>query len=98
MKYLSLLVSLLSMLPGLLNVVDQAVKAVEDAMPSATGAQKFAAAEARVNAIVSTLVQDTQVVSNLAGVLKPLINSAVAMFNAAGIFGHTSTKEAAPAG
>jgi len=88
MKYLQILLSLISLLPGLMTLVNQAVQAVEQALPTASGAQKLAAVEAQINTFIAAVTTEAKALGDLQTVLRPLINSAVAMYNAAGIFSH----------
>lgn len=80
--------------PALLGLVDQVVVSTEQALnavPSIGGSQKFAAAEAKVNSWLSTAITDVQQLNLLQSAVTPLINGAVAAFNAAGIFAHKNT-------
>lgn len=90
---LSSFLSDLSLLPQVAQLVDDTVKQIETALSGLPGTAKFAAAEAKVNAVLSAVVADAQVLSSLQGILGTLINAAVAAFNAAGIFAHAAAAD-----
>lgn len=83
---LKLILSLLTALPQLFSIVDATVQSVETALGDATGSTKLAAASAKVNSVLNSVGADVALVSNVQGVLTPMINASVAMFNAAGVF------------
>jgi hypothetical protein len=76
----------LTLIPQILPLIDTTVKSVEEALPGFSGSEKFAAAEAKVNSILTAVETDVAVLSTLRGIVSPLINAAVAAFNAAGLF------------
>lgn len=85
---LAAIISVVELLPQLSTLVTQTVQEVEVVFNSLPGAAKFAAAEAKVNTILTEVGTEAGVLSAAVPVLKPLIDAAVAMFNAAGIFKH----------
>ena len=85
--------SALSAVPQLLNLVDQAVVSVEQSLQGIPGAQKSAAAVAKINGWLQVAQVDAAAITSLQGILGGLINAAVAAFNAAQIF-HKSTPAA----
>lgn len=87
------LVTAISLIPQLLPLVSQTVQSIETVMDGVAGSDKLKAAEAQINTYLSDFATDVSVIADLKTVLAPLINAAVAAFNAAGIF-----KKAAPAG
>ncbi|PMQ04175.1 hypothetical protein DyAD56_15920 [Dyella sp. AD56] len=92
---LSSVITLLSLVPNLFTLIDQAVQSVESSLanaPGITGSAKLQAAEQKVNAFLTAAGADVATLTNLSGVLTPLINAAVAIFNTSGLF-----KKAAPA-
>lgn len=83
--------SALAVVPQLLTVIDQVVVNVETGIGQVAGiggSQKLAAAEAKVNSFLADAVSDVKILSGVEVLVKPLINGAVAAFNAAGIFKH----------
>jgi hypothetical protein len=82
----------LSLIPGFLTIVYQTVQAIESALSGFSGNQKLAAAEAQINAFLAAAIADTKVLSDVQGILAPVISSTVATLNAAGLF-----KKSAPA-
>lgn len=96
---LSAVFAILSLVPNLFSVIDQAVQSVETSLagvPGITGSAKLQAAEQKVNAFLVAAGADIAAVTNLSTVLTPLINAAVAIFNATGLFKKTAPA-AAPA-
>lgn len=86
---LSSIFTLLSLVPNLFTVVDQVVQSVEASLagvPGISGSAKLQAAEQKVNAVLAAAGADIATISNLSGVLTPLINAAVVIFNATGLF------------
>ncbi len=98
---LSAVFTLLSLVPNAFSLIDQAVQSVEASLatvPGVTGSAKLQAAEQKVNTFLAAAGADIATVSSLSGVLTPLINAAVAIFNANGLFKKaTSAAPAAPA-
>lgn len=91
---LSSIFTLLSLVPNLFTVIDQVVQSVEASLasvPGISGSAKLQAAEQKVNAVLAAAGADIATISNLSGVLTPLINAAVAIFNATGLFKKAST-------
>lgn len=91
---LNILFGALTIIPQLGTLVNSTVEEMENMLgqvPGMTGAQKFAAVEAKVTVIIQDIVQDAGALQTVLASLKTLINSAVAAFNAAGIFKHAST-------
>lgn len=89
-------ITALTLIPQFLVIVNQTVQAIETALSGFSGSQKLAAAEAQVNAFLSAAISDVNVLSDVQSVLAPVIGSAVEMFNAAGVFKHTSVAPAPP--
>lgn len=90
--------TLLSLVPNLFTVVDQVVQSVEASLanvPGISGSAKLQAAEQKVNAVLAAAGADIATISNLSGVLTPLINAAVAIFNATGLFKKAGTSATA---
>lgn len=87
-------VSALELIPSLLPLVDQVVQSVETSLSALPGAQKLAAAEAKLNTYLTTFEADVSVVTDLKAILTPLVNAAVAAFNAADVFKHGAAKPA----
>lgn len=90
-------ITALTLIPQFLVIVNQTVQAIETALQGFSGSQKLAAAEAQVNAFLAAAIQDAKVLSDVQGILTPVINATVQMFNAAGIFKHASVPPAPPA-
>lgn len=91
---LSAILTALSLVPNLFTVIDQAVQSVEASLanvPGITGSAKLQAAEAKVNAFLAAAGADVAALVNLSGVLTPLINAAVAIFNSTGLFKKATT-------
>ena len=88
-------ITALTLIPQFLIIVNQTVQAIETALQGFTGSQKLAAAEAQVNAFLSAAITDSKVLSDVQGILTPVINATVQMFNAAGIFKHGASAQAA---
>lgn len=86
MSKIANVLSILAAIPELLHFVSQTVQEVELVSAGIPGAQKFAAAEAMINAFLATATEDVAAVAQVSGVLKPLIDSLVAMFNSLGMF------------
>lgn len=76
----------LQLIPGFLTIVSQTVQAIEAALVGFSGNQKLAAAEAQVNAFLAAAIADAKVLSDVQGILAPVISATVAAFNAAGLF------------
>lgn len=74
--------------PEFLPLIDQTVQQVEAALAGIPGAQKLAAVEAKINGYLATFESDVAVIADLKTILTPLINIAVAAFNAANVFKH----------
>lgn len=95
---LSVIVTALSLVPNLFSVIDQAVQSVEASLanvPGITGSAKLQAAEQKVNAFLTAAGADVAALTNLSSVLTPLINAAVAIFNATGLFKKSSASTSA---
>lgn len=90
-------ITALTLIPQFLVIVNQTVQAIETALSGFSGSQKLAAAEAQVNAFLAAAITDAKVLSDVQGILTPVINATVQMFNAAGIFKHASVPPAPPA-
>lgn len=90
-------ITALTLIPQFLVIVNQTVQAIETALSGFSGSQKLAAAEAQVNAFLAAAITDAKVFSDVQGILTPVINATVQMFNAAGIFKHASVPPAPPA-
>lgn len=78
--------SAISAIPQILNLIDQAVVSVEQSLQGMPGAQKAAAATAKLNGWLQAAQVDAAAITSLQGILGGLINAAVAAFNAAGLF------------
>jgi hypothetical protein len=87
--------SALSLLPQLVTLVDTTVQQIETALSEFSGIAKFAAAEAKVNSVLQAVGTDADAISSVSGLIGPLINAAVAAFNAAGLFKKSSAATAA---
>lgn len=97
MKFnLKTLLSVLALIPQLIELVDATVKSVEAALVGVPGASKFAAAEAKLNTLLAAAIKDAEVLSAVNAVLAPMINAAVAAFNAAGFFKRSTPAAVAP--
>lgn len=86
---LTTIATALALLPNLFTVVDQAVQSVESSLanvPGISGSAKLQAAEQKVNALLTSAGADVAAVSGLGAIVTPLINEAVAIFNAVGLF------------
>lgn len=97
MKFITTLMSVLSIVPQMLSLIDQVVVNVEHGLgqiPGITGSQKLAAAEAKVNSFLKDAIADVKVLGMVTEAVKPLINAAVAAFNAAGLFTHKASNDA----
>lgn len=91
---LATILAAVNAVPTILGLVDQVVVSTEQALnavPGISGNQKFAAAEAKLNSWISSAITDTQQLNLIQSAVTPLINGAVAAFNAAGIFTHKNT-------
>lgn len=89
---LKAILTAISLVPQILPLVDQTVQSIETALQGMPGSSKFAAAEAKINSLLSAAIADVAVLADVKAIVSPLINAAVAAFNAAGLF-----KKAAPA-
>jgi phage gp29-like protein len=89
---LSAFLAALQLIPQVVSLVNSTVQEMESVLSGFAGNAKFAAVEAKVNSILTSLGTDANVVADLQTVIGPLINAAVAAFNASGLF-----KKAAPA-
>jgi len=86
---LAAIATILAIVPNLFTVVDQAVQSVEASLanvPGISGSAKLQAAEQKVHAFLTAAGTDVAALANLSAVLTPLINAAVAIFNATGLF------------
>ena len=91
MGFFANLMTAIGMIPQLLSLIDQVVVNIEQGLgqiPGITGSQKFAAAEAKVNTFLKAAITDAGLLGAVQTVVKPLIDGAVAAFNAAGFFKH----------
>ena len=66
-------VAAIMVIPSILQLVDQTVKSVESALADMPGAEKFKAAEAKINTYLDAAIQDVTILANLKQILKPLI-------------------------
>ena len=87
---------LVPQIPQLVNNVVIEVENTLNGVPGITGSAKLAAAEAKINSLLQTAIADAGVLSSVSGILQPLINAAVAMFNAAGLFKKPAATTTAP--
>lgn len=87
----------LALIPSLLPIIAAFVQQVETLLAGSDGSKKLAAVLAAVLAYVQKMEADAAVIQSLTGLLTPLINAAVAMFNAAGIFNKGSAAAGTPA-
>ncbi|HEV2540209.1 MAG TPA: hypothetical protein VGU03_10930 [Frateuria sp.] len=94
---LKALITALTLIPSFLTLVNQTVQAVEQALSGLSGADKLKAAEAQINAFLAAAIADTKVLTDVQAILAPVIGSAVAAFNAAGLFKHGPKAVADPA-
>lgn len=88
-NFLGTLFGVIQVLPQLPQLVNNVVVEVENTLngvPGISGSQKAAAAEAKINSLLKVAIQDAGIISSAATVITPLINAAVAMFNASGLF------------
>lgn len=86
---LSALFSVLSVVQELPTLVNNVVVEVENSVgqiPGISSNQKLAAAEAKINSFLQSAIQDAGLLSSVSTILTPMINAAVAMFNASGVF------------
>lgn len=86
--------TILTLVPNLFTVIDQAVQSVESSLagvPGVSGSAKLQAAEQKVNAFLAAAGVDLSAITSASTVLTPLINAAVAIFNATGLFKKAST-------
>lgn len=83
---LSAFLTALSLVPQVVTLINSAVQEMESALSGLAGSAKFAAVEAKVNSILTSVGTDANVLADLQTVIGPLINAAVAAFNAAGLF------------
>jgi hypothetical protein len=86
---LKALITAITLVPQILPLVDQTVHSIETSLQGVSGSDKFKAAEAKVNSILDAVEQDLAVLTDLKAIVTPLINAAVAAFNAAGLFTHS---------
>lgn len=96
---LAAILSVIQLVPSLFTVIDNAVVSVEQTLAGVSGSQKLQAALTKVSAFLQAAGVEVSTIASLGGVLTPLVNAAVAIFNATGIFGHSaavSTTAAAP--
>lgn len=96
-NFLGTLFGVLQILPQLPQLVNNVVVEVENTLNGVagiSGSQKLAAAEAKINSLLQVAIQDAGVLSSASGLIIPLINSAVAMFNASTLFKKAATPTA----
>lgn len=79
------------------SVIPAFVQVIENTANSLPGSEKFAAVEAAVNGYVSKLENGAELAKSVAAEIGPMIEGAVQLFNAAGIFKHASVPPAPPA-
>jgi hypothetical protein len=87
--------TILTAVPNLFAVIDSAVQSVEASLggvPGISGSAKLAAATSKVNTFLTAAGTDLAAVVDTAALFSPMINEAVSIFNATGLF-----KKAAPA-
>jgi hypothetical protein len=87
---LAILLQVLAAVPQMATLVNTIVQDIETTFPSLPSNQKFAAASAKLQVILSAAIQDTALVQNAIQVAGPLINAAVAVFNVTGLFKHNN--------
>ena len=87
---LTAFVAALSAVPQLLTLADQAVVNTEQLFAGTTvaGSSKFANAEAKLNGWLQEGITDAETLATAVSAIPTLINSAVAGFNASGLFTH----------
>ena len=85
----------LTLAPQFESIISSTVQDVEKKLAGFPGATKLAAAEAKINSLLSTVSDDLNVINDIKEILQPEINAAVALFNAAGVFKKSAA--AAPA-
>lgn len=83
---LATILQVLTAIPQLASLINTIVQDIETAFPGLSGNQKFAAASAKLQVILSAAIQDTALLQNAMSVAGPLINAAVAVFNVTGLF------------
>jgi len=86
---LTTIATALSLLPNLFTVVDQAVQSVEASLsgvPGISGSAKLQAAEQKVNSLLASAGADVAAITGVSSIVTPLINEAVSIFNAVGLF------------
>jgi hypothetical protein len=86
MQFLALILGVISQLPQLFGLVNSTVHEVENVFGTLPGATKYAAATAKINSILQAGVTDANLLQTASQVIGPMVNAAVAMFNAAGVF------------
>lgn len=97
---LTTIATALSLLPNLFTVVDQAVLSVESSLasvPGINGSVKLQAAEQKVNALLTSAGADIAAVTSVGSIITPLINEAVSIFNAVGLFKKSTVAASADA-
>lgn len=77
------LMAAIALVPSIVPLVRDTVQEVETLFAALPGAQKLAAATARVESLIDAAITDLGVVTKLKTIVEPLINAAVAMFNEA---------------
>lgn len=91
MKFFAALMTAIGLVPQLLSLVDQVVVNVEQGIgqiPGITGSKKLAAAEAKVDSFLKDAITDVNVLTDVRAMITPIVNAAVAAFNASGLFTH----------
>lgn len=86
----------LALIPQLLPVISAFVQQVETLLGGASGSSKLAAVLASVEAYISKIEADANVIAELKTMLTPLVDAAVAMFNQSGLFSHAKASAPAP--
>ena len=82
-------------LPQFEQLINSTVKQVQAELGNLPGAQKLAAAEAKINTFLAAASDDLNVINDIKAILTPAINAAVAMFKEAQQFGFSKTPAAA---
>lgn len=91
LKFFTALMAAIQVIPQLLSLADQVVVNVEQGLgqiPGITGSQKLAAAKAKIDSFLKDATTNAAQLASIQTILTPVINAAVAAFNAAGLFTH----------
>jgi hypothetical protein len=92
MQFLTILTTLLNLLPGILA----AIQAVEAAFPNAAGEHKLGAVTAAVTAAASHATDIEGAVQQTVVPIQSLISSLVGVMNDAGVLKHNAAKNLGP--